>query len=72
MPDERRRSVLRQAYELARSGLFDDEQAIATALAQDHPEAREWLSNPFVGDGLRQVCNLARAERGEAHDRFDA
>ncbi len=71
MPDERRRSVLRKAYELARSGLFDDEQAIAAALAGDYPEAREWLNKPFVREGLRQVCILARAERAEAQDRFD-
>ena len=37
-------------------------QAIAAPLAGDYPEPREWLSNSFVREGLRQVCNLTRAE----------
>ena len=68
MPDERRRSVLRKAYELARSGLFDDEQAIEAALLEDYPEAQEWLRNAFIRDGLRNLCDLARAERRERSD----
>jgi hypothetical protein len=72
MADERRRTVLRQAYEMARSGDFADEQAIEAVLARDDPAASEWLKSPFVREGLRQACDLARAERREEKDRSDA
>ena len=45
MADERR-TVLRQAYELARSGDFADEQSIEAVLARDDPAASEWLKSP--------------------------
>ena len=72
MPDERRRTFLRKAYELARSGHFEGEQALEAALQKDYPEAKEWLSNPFIRDGLRQVCDLARAERRQVNARSEA
>ena len=72
MADERRRTFLRQAYELARSGDFADEQSIEAVLARDDPAASEWLKSPFVREGLRQVCDLARAERREEKDRSEA
>jgi hypothetical protein len=72
MADERRRTVLRQAYEMARSGDFADEQAIEAALATVDPAATEWLKSPFIREGLRQACDLARAERQEEKDRSDA
>ena len=65
MADERRRTVLRQAYELARSGDFGDEQSIEAVWARYDPAASEWLKSPIVREGLRQVCDLARAERRE-------
>ena len=72
MADERRRTVLRQAYELARSGDFADEQSIEAALARYDPAASEWLKSPIVREGLRQVCDLARAERREEKGRSEA
>jgi hypothetical protein len=72
MADERRRTFLRKAYELARSGHFEGEQALEAALLEDYLEAHAWLSNPFIRDGLRQVCDLARAERREEKGRSEA
>ena len=56
MADERRRTVLRQAYKLARSGDFADEQSIEAVLARDDPAASEWLKSPIVREGLRQCA----------------
>ena len=72
MADERRRTFLRKVYELARSGHFEGEQALEAALQKDYPEAKEWLSNPFIREGLRQVRDLARAERREEKGRSEA
>jgi hypothetical protein len=71
MADERR-TVLRKAYELARSGDFADEQSIEAVLARDDPAASEWLKSSIVREGLRQVCDLARAERREEKGRSEA
>ena len=70
--DQRRRTFLRKAFELARSGLLEDERAVKSALLKDYPEAELWLSNPFIRDGLRQVCELARAEAIDVSLRSDA
>jgi hypothetical protein len=40
MSDERRRTFLRKAYELARSGHFEGEQALEAALQKDYPESQ--------------------------------
>jgi hypothetical protein len=72
MADERRRTVLRQAYEMARSGDFADEQSIEAVLARDDPAASDWLKSPFVREGLRQACDLARAEQRRDKGRSEA
>ena len=71
MADERR-TVLRQAYELARSGDFADEQSIEAVLARDDPAASEWQKSAIVREGLRHVFDLARAERREEMGRSEA
>ena len=57
-----------RARELARSGMFVGWRPVAFELRfeKGYEEAREWLHNPAVRDGLDRQCHVARASKDAA------
>jgi hypothetical protein len=60
--DERRQAALRRVRDLARSGWYDDYQAVEAAIriSPDYPLIAEWLADEMFQAQIDQFCADAR------------
>jgi hypothetical protein len=62
--DQRRLSTVERAFELARSGAFNNASDIAVALKREHFESVDsHLAGSSIRRSLRKDCDTARLER---------